>query len=117
MDENATSSSSDGAIPVHSESRQPRISSSSAYSRSACARSLTCLLQLHLQGVPIDSVVVPLQLVDEVLDLVHRRARDDPERLRFLPSPVELARVLLRELLVRRLERAGVLERLAFALL
>src|SRR5436190_19049101 len=115
MDENATSSSRKGAIPVHSESRQPRINSSSAYSRRACARSLTRLLELDLQGVPIDSVVVPLQLVHEVVDLVHGVPRHDPQRFRLLSPPVELARVLLGELVVRRLERAGVLERLAFA--
>ena len=45
-------------MPVHSESRQPRISSSSAISRSSCARSLTCLLQLLLQRVAVDAVVV-----------------------------------------------------------
>src|SRR5918996_918410 len=42
MDEKATSSSRKGAIPVHSESRQPRTSSSSASSSSACV--LTGLL-------------------------------------------------------------------------
>jgi hypothetical protein len=37
IDENATSSSSIGAIPVHSESRQPITSSSSASSSSTCS--------------------------------------------------------------------------------
>src|SRR6266498_3793638 len=41
IDEKATSSSRKGAIPVHSELRQPRISSSSANSRIRCADSGT----------------------------------------------------------------------------
>src|SRR5829696_3642341 len=117
MEEKATSSSRNGAIPVHSESRQPRISSSSAYSRSARARSLTRFLQLDLQGVAVHAVVIPLQLVDEVRDLVYGVAPDDPQRLRLLAAAVELARVLLRELVVRRLERSGVGERLSLSFL
>src|SRR5262245_45671915 len=101
MDENATSSSRNGAIPVHSESRQPRISSSSAISSRCCARPLTCLLELDLQRVAVDAVVVPLELVDEVVDFVDCASRDDPERLRLLPAAVELTRVLLGELVVR----------------
>src|SRR3954447_14749169 len=90
IDENATSSSSDGAMPVHSESRQPRISSSSAYSRRRCARSLTRLLQLRLQRVAVDAVVRLLELVVEVRHLVHGVARNDPEGDRLLSPTVLL---------------------------
>src|SRR5512132_1001285 len=116
IDEKATSSSRNGAIPVHSELRQPRISSSSAISRS-CARSLTRLPQLLLERIAVDAVVVPLQLVDELVDLVHGLAWDDPERDRLAPPPELLPRVPLGELLVRRLDRAGVRERLALPFL
>src|ERR671931_528008 len=103
IDEKATSSSRNGAMPVHSESRQPKMSSSSAISSSACA--FTRLLQLLLQRIPVDAVVVAVQLVDEVLDLVHGLARDDPERRR-LAAPAELlARVPVGEALVGRLDR------------
>src|SRR6476660_102238 len=78
IDEKATSSSSSGAIPVHSELLQPRNSSSSASSSSCCA--FTGFRQLLFQGVAVDAVVVLLQLVDEVFDRVHGVARDDPER-------------------------------------
>ena len=67
-------------------SRQPRTSSSSAIGRSSCARSLTCLRQLRLQGIAVDPVVVPVQLVDELLDLEDRSrattqsATDSPRR-------------------------------------
>src|SRR5215213_152567 len=119
MEEKATSSSRNGAIPVHSESRQPRISSSSAISRSASARSgtLSGFFQLRLQRVAVDAVVVPLELVCEVVDLVHGAARNDPKRLRLLPAAVELASVLLGKRLVRRLQRAGMRERLPLPLL
>src|SRR5579859_6346265 len=111
MDENATSSSSTGAIPVHSELRQPRTSSSSAiWSNSAC--SLTCLLQLRLQRVAVDPVVVLAELVGEVLDLVDRVARDDPERHRLAATTVLLVRVGVSEGRVGRGHRAGMLERL-----
>src|SRR5207249_4542314 len=117
IDENATSSSRNGAIPVRSESRQPRIRSSSAISRSSCACALTCLLQLLLERIPVDTVVVPVQLVDEVVDLVHSLARDDPERGRLAAAAVLLAGVPLGEALVGRLDRARVLEGLALPLL
>ena len=48
IDENATSSSSVGAIPVHSESRQPRISSSSA----SAEEQLCPLAHAPPSGVP-----------------------------------------------------------------
>src|SRR5690348_2771227 len=97
-------------MPVHSELRQPRISSSSAIGRSSCARSLTCLLQFLLERIAVDPVVVPLELVDELVDLVHCRARYDPERHRLAPPAELLARVRLRVLVVRRLDRACVRE-------
>src|SRR6478752_2184781 len=116
MDENATSSSSTGAIPVHSEFRQPRTSSSSAIaSSSAC--SLTCLLQLCLQRVAVDPVVVLAQLVGEVLDLPDRLARDDPERHGLASPAVLLVCVRVREGRIGCRDGAGVLERLPFALL
>src|SRR5215471_2435365 len=84
IDEKATSSSSRGAIPVHSESRQPRISSSSAISSNERASdSFTCLLELRLQRVAVDAVVVAVELVDELLDLDDRLARHDPQRGRL----------------------------------
>src|SRR2546427_11493451 len=104
-------------MPVHSESRQPRTSSSSAVASSSSARSLTRLLQLLFQRIPVHAVVVPVQLVDEVLDRMQRVALDDPERGRLAPPPVLLAGVPLREAFVRRLDRARVLERLSLALL
>src|ERR671927_1436451 len=110
IDEKATSSSNTGAIPVHSESRHPMTSSSSA-SSSSC--SFTRLLELGLQRVPVDAVVGAAELVHEVVQLVDRIARDEPERGRLLPPPVLLARVQLGELEVRRADRARVLERLA----
>src|SRR5512132_935370 len=92
IEEKATSSSRNGAIPVHSESRQPRISSSSAISSSSVARSLTCLLELLLQGIAVDAVVVAVQLVDEFLDPHDRVARDDPEGDRLAAAAVLLPR-------------------------
>src|SRR4029453_16064761 len=104
MDEKATSSSRNGAMPVHSEFRQPRISSSSAIGRSSCARSLTCLLELLLQRIAVDAVVVPLELVDELVDLVHRVAPHEPERHRLAAAAELLPRVPLGVLVVRRLD-------------
>src|SRR5262245_66652810 len=98
-------------MPVHSELRQPRISSSSAIGSSSSARSLTGLLQLRLERIAIYPVVAALQLVDELVDLVHGLAGDDPECDRLASPSVLLARVPLRELHVRRLDRAGVHER------
>src|SRR5215472_16834808 len=103
-------------MPVHSELRQPRTSSSSAI-WSSSSRSLTGLLQLHLQRVPVDAVVVAAELVREVVDLANRVARDDPERRRLAAPPVLLVRVRLREGRVRSGDGAGVLEGLALALL
>src|SRR5918994_5981868 len=114
IDEKATSSSRKGAIPVHSESRHPRTSSSSASSRSS---SFTGKLQLLLQRVAVDAVVVALELVDEVVDGEDGVAGDDPERLRLGAPPVELTGVLLGEAAVGSLQRACVRERLALPLL
>src|SRR5262245_52214527 len=103
-------------MPVHSESRQPRTSSSSAsWRRSSC--SLTCLPELLLQRVAVDAVVVALELVDELADLGDLRPGHDPQPLRLAAPSVELAGVRLREGGVRGRERAGVLERLSLALL
>src|SRR4051812_42209681 len=104
-------------MPVHSESRQPRISSSSAYSRRRCARSFTRLLQLRLQRVTVDTVVRLLELVVEVRHLVHGLARDDPQRHRLVPAAVLLVGERLREGRVGRGDRACVCERSALLLL
>src|SRR5207249_10066323 len=100
---------------VHSESRQPRISSSSAIASSSSARSLTRLLQLLLERIPVDAVVIAVQLVDELLDRQDRVAAHDPERGRLTAAAVLLARVPLGEALVRRLDRARVLEQIGRA--
>src|SRR5207247_5741656 len=102
IDEKATSSSSSGAMPVHSESRQPSISSSSASSRSSCARSLTRFLQLRLQGVAVDPVVVLAELVDEVGDLRDRVPLHDPKRLGLRPPPELLMGISAGEGEIRR---------------
>src|SRR5437764_578067 len=115
IDENATSSSSIGAIPVHSELRQPRINSSSANSSSLCA--FTSLGEFVLQRIPVDAVVVLVELVDEVLDRVYGLARDDPQRDGLAAAAELLARVVVREGEIGRLDRAGVREGLASALL
>src|SRR6266540_3577890 len=103
IDEKATSSSRKGAIPVHSELRQPRISSSSASSSSPCA--FTGLLQFLLQRIAVDAVVVALELVDELVDLVHRLARHDPQRDRLAAPAKLLARVPVGVLRIGRLDR------------
>src|SRR4029079_8214645 len=64
MEEKATSSSRNGAMPVHSELRQPRMSSSSASLRSSCA--FTCLLELHLERVAVHPAVVAIEDVSHV---------------------------------------------------
>src|SRR6187455_321095 len=131
MDENATSSSRKGAMPVHSELRQPRMSSSSASASSRSVRSLTCgsgrhvegsgalacLVQARLDRVAVDAAVLHLELVRELVDLADRVTWNEPERDRLLPPRVLLARVDLRELFVRRVDRARVLEGLPLPLL
>src|SRR5262249_23687060 len=118
MDENATSSSSSGAMPVHPESRPPRIRPSPAISSNERASdSCTCLLELLLQGVAVDAVVVAVELVDKVLDLDDRLARHHPQCGRLTAAAVLLARIDVRERVVRRLDRSGVLERLPLPLL
>src|SRR5262249_13222815 len=104
-------------MPVHSESRQPRISSSSAHSRSRCARSLTRLLELRLQRVAVDAVIRLFELVGEVDDLADGVARDDPERLGLVAAAELLAREGLGERQVGRGYRAGMRERRALLLL
>src|SRR5215213_7148966 len=97
MDEKATSSSRKGAMPVHSELRQPRMSSSSARLRSSCA--FTCLLELDLQRVAVHSAVVAVEDVGDVglPNLVDGVARDDPERERLGAAAVELPCICLGE--------------------
>src|SRR5437016_10637472 len=104
-------------MPVHSELRHPRTSSSSAIGRSSCARALTCLLQFLLERIPVHPVVVALELVDELVDLVHVLARDDPERDRLAPAAELLPRVPVGIRGVRRFHGAGMRERLPFPLL
>src|SRR5205807_7429088 len=86
MEEKATSSSSSGAIPVHSESRQPTISSSSASPSSTC--SLTSLLKSGLDRVAVDAAVLEVELVGPVLDVADRVARHEPERDRLASTAV-----------------------------
>src|SRR3954453_11593444 len=103
-------------MPVHSESRQPRISSSSAISsRSCCSCSFTCLLQLLLQRIAVDAGVVAVELVYELFDLDRGIPWHDPERGLLAAPAVLLARVHVREVVVRRLDRARVLQRLALS--
>src|ERR1041385_1056611 len=98
-----------GAMPVHSLSRQPRTSSSSARPSSAC--SFTSLLQTGLDRIAVDAAVLEVELVGPVLHVVDRVARDEPERDRFAAAAVLLARPGLGEVRVGRDDRAGVLER------
>src|SRR5262249_8778542 len=102
-------------MPVHSESRQPRTSSSSARPSSTC--SFTCLLQACLDRVAVDAAVLEVELVRPVLDVADRVARDEPERDRLAAPAVLLACPGLREVRIGRDDRAGVLERGAAALL
>src|SRR5438309_2514717 len=115
MEEKATSSSSSGAIPVHSESRQPTTSSSSASPSSTC--SLTSLLKAGLDRVAVDAAVLEVELVGPVLDVADRVARDQPERNRLAAPAVLLASPGLGEVRVGRDDRAGVLEGCAALLL
>ena len=106
----ATSSSSTARSPSTpiraSRGRARRRRSREAAAR---ARSFTRLLQLRLERVAVHPVVVAAELVDEVLDLEDRVARDDPERSRLAAAAVLLVRVASRERLVRRDHRARVL--------
>src|SRR5206468_3326590 len=114
IDEKATSSSSIGAIPVHSESRQPRTSSSSA---SPSRSSFTCFLQSRLDRVAVDPAVLEVELVGPVIHDVYGGARHEPERDRLAAAAVLLARPRLRELGVGRHDRPRMLEGLAAAVL
>src|SRR5215831_16344312 len=116
MDENATSSSSIGAMPVHSDSRQPRKSSSSAIARSCCSSAFTSLLQTCLDRVAVDAAVLEVELVGPVLDVADLVARHEPEGDRLAAAAVLLTRPRLREVGVGSDDRAGVLERLALPL-
>src|SRR4051794_12862090 len=114
IDENATSSSSSGAIPVHSESRHPITSSSSA---SPSSSSFTSLLQAGLDRVAVDAPVLEVELVRPLRHRVNCVSRHEPERDRLAAPAVLLARPCFGELRVGRLDRAGVLERLSLAIL
>src|SRR5690242_6959778 len=102
-------------MPVHSDSRQPRTSSSSARPSSAC--SFTSLLQPCLDRIAVDAAVLEVELVRPVLDVADRVARNEPERDRLAPAAVLLARPGFSEVGVRRHDRARVLERCAALLL
>src|SRR5262249_40099849 len=102
-------------MPVHSESRQPRTSSSSA--RPSSAGSFTTLLQTCLDRVAVDAAVLEVELVRPVLDVADRFARNEPERDRLAAPAVLLACPRLREVCVGCDDRAGVLERSAALLL
>src|SRR5207302_1974114 len=102
---------------VHSESRQPRISSSSASVRSSCARSLTSDPQPFLDRVAVDAAVFEVEFVRPVGDRVDRLARHEPQRLRLAAPAVLLARPGVREGSVGRIDRPGVRKRLALLLL
>src|SRR4051812_210813 len=95
-------------MPVHSESRQPRTSSSSARPSSAC--SLTGLLQAGLDRVTVHAAVLEVEFVGPVLAVADRVARDEPERDRLATPAVLLARPSLREVGVGRDDGPGVLE-------
>src|SRR4029077_5008422 len=102
-------------MPVHSESRHPRTSSSSARPSSAC--SFTCLLQARLDRVAVDAAVLEVELVGPVLDVADRIAWDEPQSDRLAAPAVLLARPRLREVCVGRDDRPGMLERRAALLL
>src|SRR5262245_12968428 len=118
-------------MPVHSEFRQPRISSSSAIAsrRSVrsliggarghvqCPRSFTRLGKARLDRIAVDSPVLHLELVGELVDLVDRVSWDQPERDRLLSAGVLLSCVDLGEGFVWRRHGACVLERLPLSLL
>src|SRR5262245_12025164 len=95
-------------MPVHSESRQPRTSSSSARPSSTC--SFTSLLQACLDRVAVDAAVLEVELVGPVLDVADGVAGDEPERDRLAAPAVLLAGPGLGEVRVGRDDRAGVLE-------
>src|SRR4029078_11292305 len=115
----------------HSELSQPRISSSSAIARSRSVRSLTRRTRRHverpgplsrlrearLDRVAVDTPVLHLELVGELVDLVQGVPGHEPERDRLLPPRVLLPRVDLREGLVPRGHRARVLKGLSLPLL
>src|SRR6185437_952302 len=98
-------------MPVHSESRQPRTSSSSARPSSAC--SFTSLLQTRLNRVAVDAAVLEVELVGPVLDVADRVAGHEPQRDRLAAPAVLLSRPRLGEVRVGCDDRARVLERLA----
>src|SRR6187455_1489603 len=80
------------------------------------AGTLSGLPEALLDRVPVDTAVLEVELVDEVVDLRDGPARDEPERLGLAAAAVLLARVDLGEPLVRSGDRAGMLHRGAGAL-
>src|SRR5438874_10980768 len=104
-----------GAMPVHSESRQPRTSSSSARPSSAC--SFTSLLQAGLDRVAVAAAVLEVEPVGPGFDVADRIARDGPQRDRLAAPAVLLAGPGLGEVRVGGNDRARVFERLAPPLL
>src|SRR6266545_1469567 len=80
-------------------------------------RSFTCLLQARLQRVAVDTPVLEVELVGEIVHLVQRVARHEPECLGLAAPPVLFARPRLGEAGVRCLQRPRVRERLALLLL
>src|SRR5439155_9916005 len=79
-------------------------------------RSFTCLLQPHLERIPVDAAVLEVELVGEVVHFVDGVARHEPQRLRLAAATVLLARPRFREGGVGRVDRARMLERLALLL-
>src|SRR6266446_3952245 len=77
---------------------------------------LTCFSQLLFERIAVDPVVVLLELVREIVDFVNGLPGNDPQSGRLAAAAVLLPRVGFGELLVRRLDRAGVGEGLSLAL-
>src|SRR5918994_1948720 len=110
----ATSSSSIGAMPVHSESQNPMTNSSSATLRISSARASR--VSTSRSVLTVTPVKGRLRQVG-VVELGDRSARDDPQPMRLAAPPVELARVVHGELLVRGIYVARVDHRIALVLL
>src|ERR1035437_5239572 len=110
-------------MPVHSESRQPRTSSSSASPRRSSlsagpsSSSFTRLLQPGLDRVAVDAAVLQLELVRPIVDDTNLLARREPRRNGLAAAAVLIARPRLCELRVRRVHRTCVLEGLPLPLL
>src|SRR5439155_6656861 len=99
----------DRSLPAPSSLRRSRASFTGT-------RSFACLREARLDRIAVDAAVLEIELVGPFLDVADRVARDEPERDRLAAPAVLLARPRLREVGVRGLDGAGVLERLAFPL-